>query len=290
MEGRHFFSKLLLFGEYTVLLGSDALALPFRGFSGHFAWGSSQVDAADGLAVLFEHVSVHPELSALIDLQSWETDLQKGLYFASTIPAGYGLGSSGALVAACYERYAKEKSGDLDALKRWLAGMENAFHGASSGMDPLVSYTGQALLFKAGGEITPIPHWQAPQSLYLLDTSLARSTSQYVALFKSKMASDPSFRAALEELKMLNQAAISSLNYEESGMIENLFTQISALQLTCFRDFIPESIQPLWEKGLREKSYYMKLCGAGGGGMMLVLAPQNGIEKITGENRKILKF
>ena len=32
-----------------------------------------------------------------------------GLFFKSNIPQGYGLGSSGAMVAAFYDRYAKKK-------------------------------------------------------------------------------------------------------------------------------------------------------------------------------------
>ena len=35
--------------------------------------------------------------------------IKSGLYFESSIPIGYGIGSSGALVAALYEKYCSEK-------------------------------------------------------------------------------------------------------------------------------------------------------------------------------------
>ena len=38
-----------------------------------------------------------------------DADLEKGMYFDSSIPMGYGVGSSGAIVAAIYDRYADHK-------------------------------------------------------------------------------------------------------------------------------------------------------------------------------------
>ena len=41
--------------------------------------------------------------------QRLDNDLKENLYFNSNIPQGYGLGSSGALIAAVYEKYAVSK-------------------------------------------------------------------------------------------------------------------------------------------------------------------------------------
>ena len=43
------------------------------------------------------------------DFDKLDSDLQNGMYFDSSIPQGYGVGSSGALVAAFYDRYAFNK-------------------------------------------------------------------------------------------------------------------------------------------------------------------------------------
>ena len=65
------------------------------------------------------------------------------MYFDSSIPQGYGVGSSGALVAAIYDQYALNKITVLEnltkdklvqlkqSLQQW-----NLFHGKSSGLDP----------------------------------------------------------------------------------------------------------------------------------------------------------
>ena len=38
-----------------------------------------------------------------------EKDIEEGMYFDSSIPQGYGVGSSGALVAAIYDTYSIDK-------------------------------------------------------------------------------------------------------------------------------------------------------------------------------------
>ena len=69
-----------------------------------------------------------------------EKEIGDGLYFESSIPEGYGLGSSGALVAALYHRYAKNgqvssrsstSKTDIPQLKSDLAILESWFHGTS---------------------------------------------------------------------------------------------------------------------------------------------------------------
>src|SRR5690242_20746449 len=49
-----------------------------------------------------------------LDLAALENDLNKGLYFDSSIPQGFGVGSSGALVAAIYDQYCKNKIEEKD--------------------------------------------------------------------------------------------------------------------------------------------------------------------------------
>ena len=40
------------------------------------------------------------------DIDVLQKDVNAGMYFDSSIPQGYGVGSSGALVAALYDKYA----------------------------------------------------------------------------------------------------------------------------------------------------------------------------------------
>jgi mevalonate kinase len=45
--------------------------------------------------------------------------------------------------------------------------------------------------------------------------------------------------------------------------------ELSALQLVHFERMIPESFLEAWKSGLESGKYALKLCGSGGGGMLL---------------------
>src|SRR5690606_5222108 len=105
--------------------------------------------------------------SASFDMKALERDIAAGMYFDSSIPQGYGIGSSGALVAAIYDRYAQDKITVLEnltrdkllRLKEIFGKMESFFHGKSSGLDPLNSYLSLPILINSKDNIesTSIP-------------------------------------------------------------------------------------------------------------------------------------
>ena len=94
--------------------------------------------------------NLQKEDSSLVsfDIEKLKSAIEAGLYFDSSIPQGYGVGSSGALVAAIYDKYASDKITILEnltrekllILKSIFSKMESFFHGKSSGLDPLNSY------------------------------------------------------------------------------------------------------------------------------------------------------
>src|SRR5690606_29823162 len=94
-----------------------------------------------------------PEL-VTFNLELLQQDIDRGMYFDSSIPQGYGVGSSGALVAAIYDKYANNKITVLEnltrekllQLKAVFSQMESFFHGKSSGLDPLNSYLSLPIL------------------------------------------------------------------------------------------------------------------------------------------------
>ena len=261
-------AKLLLFGEYTVTLGSGALAVPFYRRSGH--WEKTGQGGPDrGLTKLLTHIRSDPDMVLLFDWKRFELEIRGGLVFRSDIPEGYGLGSSGALVAAVYDRYATGRTDDLPTLKSLLARMEGAFHGASSGIDPLVSYLGKAVFADDDNSIT-LPRITLPEGLFLLDTGRSRDTGQLVALFRQKMASEPGFASKIHGLKQVNANAIQAALRGED--IKRHFKEISSIQLEIFGAMIPEDFAGQWRRGLETGSYALKLCGAGGGGYLLGLS------------------
>ena len=113
-----FHSKIILFGEYSMIFDSTALMIPFRHFKAE--WKINP--ALDGLGELASNKSIRKfkqyllndvELSALLDLQRLDADLDRGLFLDSNVPSGYGLGSSGTLTAAVFRRYAHTDINDL---------------------------------------------------------------------------------------------------------------------------------------------------------------------------------
>lgn len=280
---RQYPSKLLLFGEYVLLLGARALAVPAPFFYGKWAQGKTNKCGAD----LTDFVN-SPELAGVpgLDLQRFRADLQAGYFFESNIPQGYGLGSSGALCAAVYDRYAVHKATGLSDLKNIFAGMENYFHGQSSGIDPLTSYLNRALWIKNRVEVRffdAMPSAADRPEIFLLDTCQSRQTGPLVQWFLEKSRL-PDFAHRLETAFLPAHEAL--LNAWENNDWDNFWPslhQVSAFQLAFMPPMIPEAIQPAWANCLNGDQVFLKICGAGGGGFMLGFAQNKKIalEKLS---------
>ena len=106
------------------------------------------------------------------NIKQLRKDLANGLYFDSSIPQGYGIGSSGALVAAVYDRYANSKITILEnltrdkllKLKQIFGLMESFFHGKSSGLDPLNSFLSLPILIHSKDILEPTGIPSQPQT------------------------------------------------------------------------------------------------------------------------------
>ena len=158
-----FSAKIMLFGEYSILLGSPALSIPFSYFSAGLRIPSTKEDLVNPVFVesnrlLREYynrfLSKPGFVFNILNIEHLLDDLESGLFLDSTIPLKYGAGSSGALCAALYSRYANDPSGqngrigmrEMNELRRIFATMESWFHGKSSGLDPLVIYLRHPLI------------------------------------------------------------------------------------------------------------------------------------------------
>jgi mevalonate kinase len=269
-------SKLLLFGEYAIIKGGRALAIPFPRFSGHWAWaqhGTSQQESLRELAFYLGQLQQSGNLKCSFDQDAFLNDLDEGLYFHSDIPRGYGVGSSGALTAAVFDRYCTKNSNSGSGLKSVLAQIESFFHGASSGVDPLVCQTKDAIVLEGSNLFYPVV---APASvawksggLFLLDTGQSRETGPLVERFL-EWCKDPVFDRHLRtELLPANSDAIQAYLDEDVQLLWDRMETISRFQWKYFYEMIPESIKPYWFEGLDRSQFFLKLCGAGGGGFML---------------------
>lgn len=267
-------AKVLLFGEHILLRGAAALAAPLALYGGRWQL-ETPMDPQKQMR-LREWAGYLSQRSYFIDTDAFVGDLDAGLFFHSNIPAGYGLGSSGALCAAVYDRYvtdgiSHEDTERLPELRHILADMESFFHGASSGIDPLVSYLDRPLLLRSGGaiEIVELPALPAGMHLFLLDSGQARSTGPMVQYFRQR-CEDPAFEALMRsELLDTSNAAVGAWLENRMEDFSGYFRRISLFQHRHLAPMIPEVMQEVWQAGHQTGAFYLKLCGAGGGGVFL---------------------
>lgn len=215
-------------------------------------------------------------LPCRLDTGRFRSDLDQGLFFDSSIPPGYGAGSSGALCAALYDQYAlapisREDSGRYAELKRLFGSMESFFHGASSGADPLVSYLNRPLLFDRDGALqaTTLPKPPESYTLFLLDTGKPRKTGPLVQVFKNWCADTNYLARILAELIPSTEDAI---HFFLTGQWDALFEEwhiLSGFQLRYMGKMILPGWEAFWLEGLAGNLFKLKLCGAGGGGFVL---------------------
>jgi len=284
-----FHSKILLFGEYGIIQNSMGLSIPFNSFKGKLAFlGKEGSDhrAHTSNQHLKEYLQylkqLHAEnkLLAQLDIARLERDIKKGLYFDSDIPQGFGVGSSGALVAAIYDNYASNKfdrdhirSDDILKLKEQLAQMESFYHGRSSGMDPLICYLNLPLLIQSKTNIgtvsLPAEHKEGKGAIFLIDTGTPGRTRPLVQWFLEKCKSKDFLKTFHEHYVPYNDQCIRDfLKGETKDLFYNLY-HISKFMLENLHPMIPKLFRKVWEKGLETRAYYLKLCGSGGGGFIL---------------------
>jgi mevalonate kinase len=269
---RNYPAKLLLFGEHILLQGAAALAVPAPKFVGHWSDVSAHSKQDD-------HPSLMPfaqsqQLKALddLDLPLFLAELGNGLFFDSSIPIGYGLGSSGALCAAVYHRYCREKTSDASELKRLFAQMEGFFHGSSSGVDALTSYLNQPVLIKAIHEVSAptCKNWgQEAPVVFLIDSGLPRQTAPMVRWFQEMCAVPDNLSRLQHAYLPAHESLVNAwIGADKQAFWESLRV-VSNFQFQHFGPLIPGSLQQLWARELNNTDLLFKLCGAGGGGFLL---------------------
>jgi len=288
MKAPLFYSKILLFGEYGIIEDSKGLSIPFNFFKGGLRIGdmSELIEKESNLNLKkFRDYLLKIEINTVeFDFEKLNLDLDKGIFFDSSIPQGYGVGSSGALVAAFYDRYALNKITVLEnltkskilVLKNIFSTMESFFHGKSSGLDPLNSYLSLPILIHSKNEVetTGIPSQESKGkgAVFLLDSGKSSDTAPMVDLFFKSMKNKNYNKMIQEEFIKTTDSCVDDFL---TGNFNSLFKNIKVLSkvvLKNFKPMIPENFHNIWAKGIESDEYFLKLCGSGGGGYILGFA------------------
>ena len=281
-----------------MIFGSEALLTPY--YSAFGEWSSvinrpsaQAFESNESIRKFYNYLNDNDEFR-ILDLKRFEMEINAGLFFDSNIPLGYGVGSSGALVAAIFDRYKLIEINDIPKLKNFLAKMESFFHGSSSGMDPLQCYLGKPFIISR--DVTPVASI-GQQSMvngqqltileddfmsddihiFLIDTKIKSPTAPLVERFK-ELRKDATYLDKFDnEYVPLISKCIKSLIDKNNDDFYKYLSQVSKLQIELLSHTIPEETRDYFLKDINKDGFQVKLCGAGGGGFLLGFS--NNIQK-----------
>lgn len=300
-----FYAKILLFGEYGIIEDSQGLTLPYSFYKGTLKFSDNQSDFEKKSNESLQKYSDYLTTLELpkdfkIDVEAFKKDIEKGLFFDSNIPQGYGVGSSGALVAAIFEKYSFKKyipenisKTQLKDLKKVFGELESYFHGKSSGIDPLICYMNLPILIENRESVdkVSIPKEEAGKgAIFLIDSGSIGETGPMVQIFFEKLKNEGFRKTLKEEFIKYNNACIDTfLNKEMTPFFKNL-KNLSKWAYVHFKPMIPTNLYNAWKKGLDTNAYYLKLCGSGGGGYILGFAPDyaKADKMLEGFNKEVI--
>ena len=264
---RFYPSKILLFGEYAIINGSDSLAVPYHGYKAKWSYNFENVEFRKSLYKYLQFFENQSQTT--IDVVLWKKQMEKGLCFDSTIPSGYGVGSSGSLVAGVYDRFGLNKFTGIEELRPIFQWMESFFHGTSSGIDPLVSYY-DAPIHVSNGSMSVLDNFDSTllSELFLFNSGKPRSTTPLVTWYKEQMENEEFSSEVFKSLIPLNIKAIQHLLDGNAELFVESFQDIAEIEKRLFTKMFPFDVVEMFQL---ESIENYKLCGAGGGGFYLVL-------------------
>ncbi len=282
-----FYGKVLLFGEYGIIQDSMGLSIPYDSYQGSLIFHSDDEKMAkwsnnelQKFHFYLEELDNKGELPCQLDLDRLKLDIDKGMLFDSSIPKGYGVGSSGALVASVYNSYSingisstgNVSNEEILSLKNIFGEMESYFHGKSSGLDPLICYLNLPILIKGKNDLNAIgipEQGDGKGGIFLLNTGNPGETEPMVNIFLDKLKEE-GFRSMLKKkFKKYNDACIEAFLEKDFTPLFSNVKNLSKVVLENFKPMIPSSYQKVWQEGIDSNAYYLKLCGSGGGGFIL---------------------
>ena len=269
-----YYSKVILFGEYSMIFDSTALVIPLKKFSARWRFASSaQGSTASNVSLkrFADYLSTLDNAKEIIDLQRLNRDLRYNLFLESDVPSGYGLGSSGTLVAAVYDGYAKQKTDDLLALKTLFGQMESHFHGSSSGIDPLQCYLGKPFkITPEKVEILEDGFLNKDIHICLIDTKIKSNTKPLVEHFKQQRE-NPEFLSRFQtEYLPCVKTCIDTMVSIDNILFFNSLKQLAKGQMQFLRPMITDNTLNLFTTDY-DFHFGVKISGSGGGGYVLGL-------------------
>lgn len=276
-EGKNFqtvtYGKWILAGEHAVLRGAPALAFPLRAQDFKFAYENKDTDLSasfkgtygEDYRLLFFGVFEQ----ALSRVGQTRDHIRGHVTIDSSLPVGTGLGASAALCMAVGRWFVAMNLVSEGQLYEFSRGLEDLFHGESSGVDIAVSMKGRGIRFVRGQGMDDIKVSWSP----ILKLSYCGSkglTAECISKVKSLFERNPELAKRLDE--QMKEAVQQAQEALASGSFKDLKSSLH-LAKDCFEKWglifgdLKSHIRALEEAG----AVAVKPTGSGGGGFVLSL-------------------
>lgn len=287
-------AKIILFGEHFVVYGEPAIVMAIN----KRAYATAKLRNDKLLRIVFSDLNLSgtfmdnvfkPEKCSLQHKTMFEpvwlivkkisetaqTKSGMDIKIHSSIPIAAGLGSSAAIAVATAKAVSKLLNVDANQEMIYTVALEaeRLIHGAPSGIDPVISTYGGVLKFIKGKGFT---HLKVKENIRLVvgDTCLQRSTGEMVSTVRKNYESYPSILKPIikagGKLALLGAEAIMEGNIEKLGELMNInHALLYAIGVSS------EPIEKLVYAARKAGALGAKLTGAGGGGCIIALSPEN---------------
>ena len=255
--------KLILMGEHAVVYGHPALAIAVdKGMTVTLRERSGPT-GLDGPGI--DDVRLTHALSTVLPAAGW------GVHIDSTLPIGRGMGSSAALAVALARATlaAEGRPATSDAVDELALKVEKVFHGNPSGVDQAVCARGGAIRFQrgpSGPTFEPVALPDLP--IVVIDSGTAGNTAELVAGVAARQPSVDPYLTKMGELLDATWPALLAGDLPTIGQAwhENHWL-LRAIGVST------PTLDQIVRLAVEAGALGAKLAGAGGGGVVIALAP-----------------
>ena len=271
--------KFIVLGEHSILYGGQALVYPISELCLKFSIDSDS-----------KHTTQGPLLNGK-SLDRWQIEKLRSVFSAmnvelnvdlvrleSEIPIGKGLGSSAALCVAV-ARYFFPEASSIAIAKLAKIG-EGVFHGTSSGADPFGISLEQPIVYKmAANEFRPLNLASAGDYVFILrDSGIVHSTAEVIKKVSDIREKHPhQFNSIIDRLKVNTTLGLKMM--EESQFDRLGLVLQDSNRLLFDMGLGNAALQEALESLLSEGALGAKMTGAGLGGYVFGLFPENKVPK-----------
>ncbi|MEM4272643.1 MAG: mevalonate kinase [Candidatus Bilamarchaeaceae archaeon] len=260
------YGKAILIGEHFVVHGARAIGMGIPKKT------TVTVERAPSLRFLFECGDLLKEASRVIlEKAAGSTDFEVSM--ESELPASAGMGWSASYCVALARAAAAAAGRELtrrEAAEIAFEG-EKVFHGNPSGIDNMLAAFGGVMLFRKGDE--PWELRLGGRFHFVIANSGKKGPTkelvEKVAAFRE--ASPTDFGRMMEEEDRIVGDAMTALSNFDAGRLGELMNENHALLEEL--GLSTPAIEEIRKIALENGALGAKITGAGGGGCVLVLAP-----------------